>query len=133
MLISTSGVRPDNGRLMIKPLNDLPKGVTGFEVAGKIEAEDYRDVVLPALEQAAKSGDVRFLIVIPEFHGMSAGAGWQDLKVGIEHLRAWKRIAVVTDVEWMHHLTTLFGWMTPGETKTFTLQEREEAIAWVAG
>jgi len=30
-------------------------------------------------------------------------------------------------------LTGLVGWMTPGETKTFTLDQREEAIAWVAG
>lgn len=118
---------------MIKALDDLPAGVTGFEVVGKIEGEDYRDVVIPALEQAARSGEVRFVIVMSEFHGMSAGAVWQDLKIGIEHLRAWKRIAVVTDVDWIHHLTTLFGWMTPGETKTFTPEQRQEALAWVAG
>jgi SpoIIAA-like len=64
---------------------------------------------------------------------MSAGAVWQDLKIGIEHLRAWKRIAVVTDVDWIHHLTNLFGWMTPGETKTFSLEQRQEALTWVAG
>lgn len=118
---------------MIKQLNDAPPGVIGFEVAGRIEAEDYRDVVLPALERAAQNGEVRFVIIMPEFHGMSAGAVWQDLKIGIEHLRAWKRIAVVTDVDWIHHLTNLFGWMTPGETKTFSLQQRQEAMAWVAG
>ena len=118
---------------MIKALDDLPAGVVGFEVAGKVEVEDYRDVVIPALDRAAQSGEVRFVIVLPEFHGMSAGAVWQDLKVGVEHLRAWKRIAVVTDVDWIHHLTNLFGWMTPAETKTFTLQQRQEAVAWVAG
>src|SRR6516162_4198966 len=114
---------------MIKQLTDLPTGVIGFEVAGKIEAEDYRDVVLPAVEEAAKSGEVRFLIVMPEFRGMSAEAVWQDLKIGVEHLRAWKRIAVVTDIDWVHHLTGLFGWMTPGEVKTFRLQQRDEAIS----
>jgi SpoIIAA-like len=118
---------------LIKQLYDVPAGVIGFEVAGRIEAEDYRDVVLPALERAAQGGEVRFVIIMPEFHGMSAGAVWQDLKIGIEHLRAWKRIAVVTDVDWIHHLTNLFGWMTPGETKTFSLEQRQEAMAWVAG
>ena len=118
---------------MIKDLTDLPAGVIGFEIAGKIRAEDYRDVVLPALERAAATGDVRFVIVIAAFEGMSGGALWQDLKVGIEHLRAWKRIALVTDIEWMRHLTALFGWMTPGEVKVFALAERDDAIAWVAG
>lgn len=117
---------------MIKELSDLPAGVTGFEIAGKINAEDYRDVVLPAIERAAANGEVRYLIVIPDFDGMSGGALWQDLKMGFEHLRAFKRIAVVTDIGWVHHLTGLFGWMTPGETKVFTMAEREKAITWVA-
>lgn len=81
---------------MIKQLSGMPTGVVGFESAGKLEAKDYRDVVLPALERAAAStatGDVRFVIVMKDFDGMSGGALWQDLKVGIEHLRAWQRIA----------------------------------------
>jgi hypothetical protein len=118
---------------MIKTLSDMPPGVVGFDASGKLEAEDYRDVVLPALEQAAASGEVRFIIVMRDFNGMSGGALWQDLKLGIENLRAWKRIALVTDIGWMHHLTDLFGWMTPGETKAFSIAERDAAIAWVAG
>src|SRR5262249_59465443 len=117
---------------MISRLADLPSGVIGFEASGKIRAEDYRDVVLPALERAAAAGEVRFVIVMRDFDGMSGGAVWQDLKVGIEHLRAWKRIALVTDIAWMRDLTSLFGWMTPGETRTFSLAERGEAVAWAA-
>jgi len=117
---------------MIKELTDMPAGVIGFEASGKLRAEDYRDVVLPALERAAQTGEVRFLIVIPDFEGMSGGALWQDLKMGVEHLRAWKRIALVTDIEWMTRLTALFGWMTPGDTKTFSLGQLADAVQWVA-
>ncbi len=117
---------------MIKELSGLPAGVIGFEASGKLSAEDYRDVILPALERAAPAGEVRFVVVIPEFQGMSGGALWQDLKVGVEHLRAWKRIALVTDIEWMSHMTALFGWMTPGEVRHFPLAQRDEAIAWAA-
>jgi hypothetical protein len=117
---------------MITALNDMPPGVIGFEASGKLRAEDYRDVVLPALDRAAETGDLRFLIVMRDFDGISGGALWQDLKVGVHHLRAWKRIALVTDVEWMTHLTAVFGWMTPGETKTFSLAQQAEAVQWVA-
>ena len=99
---------------MIELLDDMPAGVIGFEASGKLEADDYRNVIPPALVRAAESGEVRFLIVFREFQGMSGGAVWQDLKVGVEHLRAWKRIALVTNIEWMRHMTDLFGWMTPG-------------------
>ena len=118
---------------MIGQLDGLPEGVIGFEASGKIAAEDYRDVILPALERAAAAGEVRFVIVMRDFGGMSGGALWQDLKVGFEHLRAWKRIALVTDISWMRDLTSLFGWMTPGETKTFPLAQLDEAAAWAAG
>jgi hypothetical protein len=117
---------------MIKELSDLPPGVAGFDVAGTLSAEDYRDVVLPALERAAAGGVVRFVVVIPEFRGMTGDAAWQDLKVGVGHLRAWKRIALVTDIDWMRHLTTVFGLMAPGEIRQFPLAQRAEAMAWAA-
>ena len=37
---------------MIMELSGLPDGVVGFEASGKLAAEDYRDVVLPAIEKA---------------------------------------------------------------------------------
>jgi hypothetical protein len=118
---------------VIEELSDMPAGVIGFESTGEIRAEDYRDVVLPAIERAAASGEVRFLIVMDEFDGMTGGALWQDLTVGIEHMRAWRRTALVTDITWMQHLTDLIGWMTPGDLKTFPIAERDAAVAWVAG
>jgi len=40
---------------------------------------------------------------------------------------------LVIDIEWMNLMTTLFGWMTPGEVRHFPLGQRDEAIAWAAG
>ncbi len=117
---------------MIKELSDLPPGVIGFEVTGKVKAEDFRDVVLPIFERAAKNGKFRAVIAVPEFEGMSAGGLWEDLKIGVPHLRDWKRIALVTDIDWMTHLTQMFGWMTPGEVKSFPLSQRAAAIEWAS-
>jgi hypothetical protein len=118
---------------MLEPLNDLPDGVLGFRAAGKLHAADYRDVLLPAIDRTIEAGDeVRIVLVFPSFDGLSGGAAWLDLKMGIQHLTRWKKIALVTDVEWMQHLTHLFGWMTPGELRRFGLAEQADAIAWVA-
>ena len=118
---------------MITELTDLPDGVIGFEASGMLRAEDYRDVLLPAVERAGASGDLRVVIVIPKFDGLTPGALWEDLKMGIDHLRGWKRIALVTDVEWMRQMTALFGWMTPGEVEHFPMSRRADAVAWAAG
>ena len=118
---------------MIEALPDLPDGVIGFTVVGKIHSDDYKDVLIPAVEAKVAAGQpIRVVLVFPSFDGMSAGAVWEDLKMGVEHLTRWKRIALVTDVEWMIHLTHLFGWMTPGDMKHFPLHQRAEAIAWAA-
>ncbi len=119
---------------MLVPLEDLPDGVIGFECQGELHAADYRDVLLPAVERTRATGaKVRIVLVFESFEGISGGAVGQDLKMGIEHLTGWERIAVVTDVDWMRHLISVFGWMTPGEVRVFPLGERGAAIAWAAG
>jgi hypothetical protein len=117
---------------MLQPLPDLPPGVIGYEVVGKLESADYRDILLPAIEHAASVDDIRIVIEISELSGMSGGAVWEDMKMGVEHWRAWKRIAVVTDIDWMTHAVQWFGWMTPGDVKHFALVDRAAALAWVA-
>jgi hypothetical protein len=53
---------------LIRELSDLPSGVIGFEASGKLQVEDYRDVLLPAMERAATSGGgIRCVIVITNF------------------------------------------------------------------
>ena len=90
-------------------------------------------MLLPTIQGVIDAGNkVRIVLVYPSFDGLSGGAAWQDLKMGVEHLTRWKKIALVTDVDWMVHLTHLFGWMTPGEMQRFPLAERDEAIAWAA-
>ena len=84
-------------------------------------------------ERGVRGDEVRIVLVFDDWPGMSGGAVWEDMKMGIERFTKWKRIALVTDVEWMRHATSLFGWMTPGDVKTFTLAQRDAAIAWAAG
>jgi hypothetical protein len=117
---------------MLNEIPELPPGVIGFEVAGKLEADDYRDTLAPALNRAADTGEIRLVIVLPEFEGIDPGAIWEDTKVGVKNWGAWKRVAVVTDVEWMMHAMRWFGWMSPGEVKHFALAERDAAIDWAA-
>ena len=118
---------------MIERLTGLPDGVIGFEAVGEVHAEDYRDVLIPDLEVAVVSGAIRCVYVMGDrFEGYSTGAAWQDTKLGLEHHGKWQRAALVTDVEWVTHLSAVFGWMVPGQFEVFPLAERDAAIAWTA-
>jgi stage II sporulation SpoAA-like protein len=61
---------------------------------------------------------------------------WEDMKaapsVGLKHRKAWRRLAVVTNKEWMRRAIGGFGWLYPGEMRVFELDELEAATRWVA-
>lgn len=120
---------------MIEQIPDLPAGVLGFEAVGEVTAADYKDVLIPAVEAGLKANEkIRFLYVLGErFEGYSAGAALEDLKVGVEHMRGWEAMALVTDVDWIGHAVRAFGWVIPGEVRIFPVAERADAEAWVSG
>jgi hypothetical protein len=118
---------------MLESLTDLPEGVIGFQSHGELHAADYSEILLPAIEEVLGRGDpLRVVLVFESFDGLSGGALWQDLKMGAHTFTDWKRVALVTDVEWMVHVTHLFGWMSPGELKHFPLDQLDAAAAWAA-
>lgn len=119
---------------MIRMLSGLPDNVVGFEAVGEVRGSDYKDVLLPALDQALESQQrIRLLYVLgAEFKGYSGGAMWQDTKLGFEHLRAWEKMAIVTDTGWVRDGVKAFGWMVPGAVKTYPTDALDAATAWVA-
>jgi hypothetical protein len=50
----------------------------------------------------------------------------------LHHHSAFKRIAVVTDKEWMVHAIHALAWMVPGEIKVFGLDDLDAAKQWAA-
>ena len=85
---------------MIKIIANMPTGTIGLEAVGKVTEEDYRDVLIPAISTALERNDVRLLYVLDEdFGSYSLGAMWADTKLWAQHLRAWKKIAIVSDAD----------------------------------
>jgi SpoIIAA-like len=70
-----------------------------------------------------------------DFHGLDWGALVQDLKaagsVGLKHRSSWRRMAFVTDIDWVKYGASAFGWLAPDELRLFELAERDEARAWL--
>jgi hypothetical protein len=122
---------------MIELMPDMPAGVTGIRVSGRLRGEDLRDFK-PAMDDLVKSGEIRIVEVIePEYEGFGPGGLVEDLKLGLgalfQHHSAFKRIAVVSDKDWVAHALHAFAWMVPGELALFGLDEVERAKEWAAG
>lgn len=122
---------------MIEMLSDMPEGVTGLRVSGRLGGDELREV-RPAIEEKLKSGEIRIVEVIAsDYQGFGPGGLAEDLKLGLgvvlPHHSVFKRIAVVTDKDWVSHTLHALAWMVPGELAVFGLDELERAKQWAAG
>ncbi len=119
---------------MIRLLRNMPPGVLGFEAVDDVEEEDYKNVLVPAIEAAiAEHGKVRLVYLLgPEFDEYEGEAVWQDLKLGMSHPASFERIAVVTDARWAGPALKLFSVLWPGQTRAFPLADLESAKEWAA-
>lgn len=122
---------------MIDVLPDMPEGVFGIQVSGRVRGDDLREF-RPRMDELLDSGEIRIVEVIsPDYEGFGPGGLVEDLKLGFgalfRHHSAFKRIAVVSDMDWVAHAMHAFAWMIPGELKVFGLGELDAAKEWAAG
>lgn len=122
---------------MIELLTDMPSGVTGIRVSGRLRGDELRDVK-PTVDEMLKTGEIRIVEVIAsDYEGFGPGGLIEDLKLGfgtvMPHHSAFRRIAVVSDKDWVAHVLHALAWMIPGEIATFGLDELERAKQWAAG
>jgi SpoIIAA-like len=118
---------------MIRIIERMPAGTIGVEAVGKVTEDDYRDVLVPAISAAVERNDVRLLYVLgTEFDSYAPGAVWADTKLWAGHLKAWKKVAIVSDADWLEHGAKVFGWLVPGEVRVFEADDVDDAKEWLA-
>ncbi|GAA3183480.1 MULTISPECIES: STAS/SEC14 domain-containing protein [Streptomyces] len=119
---------------MLEKAMDAPAGIDAVKAIGTVSKDDYRTVVEPLIDDARREGRrIRLLCEIgPEFTSFTPGAAWEDLKVGVGAMRLFEGCAVVTDAGWIRESTRLTGFLTPCPVRVFGIQERDEALRWLA-
>jgi hypothetical protein len=119
---------------MIVLLPNLPAHVVGIAASGQVDATDYQTVIAPAIESALKTnGRISLLYHLgPTFTGFTSAAIWEDMKVGMAHLRSWDRIAVVSDKDWISNAISLFGFAIPCPVRVFSNQDFSKAQDWIS-
>jgi len=119
---------------MIEIIEGLPAGAFGVEAKGKLSPDDYKLTLIPAIQSEFEKHDKLSLVIViaDEFKGLEAGALWDDAKLGMAHLFAWSKIAIVTDHDWYTHIAGVSAFLTQSEVKVFKLADRDAATAWVS-
>jgi len=120
---------------MLQLIDGYPETTVALRGIGTVTADDYRDVLIPALARATE-GDrkARLLLELTdEFTGYDAGAVRADAGVGMGNFGSFDRIAVVTDHGAIRAAVNVFGIFIPGEVRLFDAAEVDEARSWIRG
>jgi len=122
----------DTGRFDI--LDGFPLDVVAVSAKGKIGRKAYEETLIPLVEARIKAeGKIKLYYEIgPEFDGYSAGAMWDDAKLGMLHLADFARMAMVTDVGWIQMGVKMFNPLVRSEMRVFNLADKDAAIAWIS-
>jgi hypothetical protein len=104
-----------------------------IKASGEVTAADYETVLIPAAEKILKEHDkLRMIYELgPDMTGFSAGAMWEDAKVGMDHLTQFEKLAVISDHPWIVNMVKVFAFMIPCPVKVFSVAEATEARSWI--
>lgn len=118
---------------MLRILSDFPDNVVAVVASGEVTGQEFRDVLVPAVESRLKTHDkLNFYYQFdPDFSSMRAEAMWEDTKLDIGHWREWDRIAVITDVGWVRKGARLAVMLLRRPVRVFANAEAEAAREWV--
>ena len=118
---------------MLQLLEDLPENVVGVRAVEHVTEEDYKSVMLPALEAAHKKFEKINMILILETSvgNYTLGAWIKDIKAGLKYFTNWHKIAIVSDQKMVQKVTDAVSVLMPGECKGFSLAELPVAKSWV--
>ena len=114
---------------MIQIIEGLPDNVVGIVAKGRVTNEDCNKILKPLMETSLKRHDKVRLYY--EIGCRFPGAAWEDLRIGLEHIPQWERVAVVTDVGWVRHTVNALRFLIGSEIRVFTTSEAGDGLAWI--
>ncbi|MEM6462271.1 MAG: STAS/SEC14 domain-containing protein [Pseudomonadota bacterium] len=125
--------RVDDDTAAIKMIDDLPADVIAYEVTGTLTSREYREVLTPLVEEKLKVHDkIKILVVLGDgFDGATASAMWDDMWLGLGHIMAFSKLAIVSDIDWVRHSTKFFGPLIPAQVLVFETARLDDAKAWI--
>jgi hypothetical protein len=119
---------------VLRRMSQMPAGTIGFEAAGKVDDDDFEDVVAPVLRQEiARGATLRLLYLFgPKLHDYEADEFQEEVAFAVRHPTAYERVAVVSDETWLRPALRVLSLLVPGRLRGFPVAELEAAKRWVS-
>lgn len=112
----------------------MPAGTIGFEAVGEVEDDDWEAAVEPVLRSEIAEGHaVRLLYLIgTRSHEIEGDAIGADTKFRARHVKAFERVAIVSDEDWVRPAMRVVSVLLPGQVRGFAVADLAQAKEWLA-
>lgn len=119
---------------MIIPIKPLPDNVIGFTAAEDVTADDFKNTVIPAVEEFMKDHkDLNYLLSLnTSITNFTVGSWLQDALLGLKNMTNWNRAAILTESKGIKIFTDVFSKVMPGEFRVYSHDNEGDAIHWLS-
>lgn len=117
---------------MLEILEGFEPSTIALRASGEVTREDYHDILIPRVKEILEEYDkVNCMMLITDGTTYTAGALATDAAFGLSHMFSWHRIAIVSDIQWVHKAAGYFLPLMPFEIKLFSESDYDAAKAWL--
>jgi hypothetical protein len=101
--------------IVIEDEKDLLK----VHVYGELTLADFKELESSVTNELREYPQVNLLLDFTNMSGFTLDVAWEDIQFNRRHVRDYKRIAVVTDNQWLTWITWLSGVFAEADVQTF--------------
>ncbi len=99
-------------------------------VYGELTLADYRELEAAVSGGLKTAPKMRLLMDLTQMSGFTLDVAWEDIRFTRAHAHDFRRVAVVTDNQWLTWVGWLSAAFTDAEVETF--DEQADAENWLA-
>jgi SpoIIAA-like len=97
---------------------------------GRLTSDDCNKVLKPLIGSSLQRHEKVRLYY--EIDCRFPGAAWANLRLGIENIPEWERVAVVTDVCWLREAINVLRFLIQAEVRVFSTSDASQGRAWIS-
>ena len=113
---------------MLRVIEGLPDNVVGIVAKGRVTADECDRILMPVIHTSLQRDGARLYY---EIGSRIPAARWDDLKIGVDRIPRWERVAVITDIGWIRQTVKALRFLIGGDIRVFTTSEAGDGLAWI--
>lgn len=104
----------------------------GIMINSKVDSDLIDEIHIAIIDKLKENKTINLFIEIESGKNISFSALLKDLKFKAEHAKQFRKIVVVTDLNWFQNIMEIKDLLMDAEVKTFDHKNRLKAINWIA-